>query len=206
MGSSDPKGFLFLNLIIGIIFTSTIFIDIHTQDKSMQYFLIPTSIEEKFLVKFLFTGILYFIISIITILLASLISEFFRFVLFHAPFNIFNPIKAEVLTYFGIYIFFHSIFLLGSIIFRNNNFFKTFFFFILIFIVFFFVITILVVSIISNIYNTHQGIVQNFYKIFEFINSNSDTLSIAIKTILMILIPVVLYFLSYFKLKQFQIK
>ena len=96
----DPYTFLFINLFIGVVITSSVFNKIHKKEDGILYLMLPSSMEEKFFVKLFFTTIFYFLSTIITIFIASIISNIIRLFLFKMDFSVFNPINKDIFNMF----------------------------------------------------------------------------------------------------------
>ena len=116
--------FYFPSLFVGIIFTCRCFQDIHNQDRAKAYLMIPCSSEEKFLSKWV-TSLSYLPILFVSFCAMAVVGESINYLLFDMPFQwigeIFRP-RGDV--HFLVYLFFHSFFFMGSIVFRRNVFIK----------------------------------------------------------------------------------
>ncbi|HOV12783.1 MAG TPA: hypothetical protein PK771_00700 [Spirochaetota bacterium] len=200
--SQDPFDFFIINLFVGIIITSLTFGIIHNKESGITYLMIPCSMEEKFLVKFLFTTVLYFLSAIISIFIASLISETVRMIFFKTVFNFFNPIERGIFNVLLTYIYFHSIFFFGSIIFKKNNFLMTVLSLAILFFGFMIIMSILAVNVFSIVFTN----LKNPFEITNFFNTNSNIIFQIFKIIFLYLIPPVLYVLSYLKFKKIELK
>lgn len=135
-------GFLFLG---GYIFTSLVFSDINDKFKSSLWFSLPASTLEKYLAAVLISSIGYVIFIVISFVAASLISNVVTRPIFGHGMAIFNPLYManhenelmldpdyrELYTvYYSFFIYFtylfsHSIYLVGSIVFKKISFIKT---------------------------------------------------------------------------------
>lgn len=122
-------GFLFLG---GYIATSLSFSDVNDKFKNNLWLTLPGSTLEKYGVGVLVSGIGYVIFLIAAFIIASVISNVFTRPIFGMGLAIFNPFTLD----FGgfapsvwhlafIYLLTHSIFLVGSIVFKNAAFIKT---------------------------------------------------------------------------------
>jgi hypothetical protein len=199
--SGDYSFFFFINILVGVIFASNSFKVIQTQESGISYFMFPASIEEKFTVKILFSLVLYFLSATIGIFIASLISETIRFFIFKASFNLFNPFNFDFLRVLLTYFVFHSIFFFGSIVFKKNNFLKTVFALILTSLLMTIIGSVIVINFLKG--SMHSGIIN-----INLINvlSGSGPLSIVLKVVIFLILPLVFYTLTLLRLKKAEAK
>ncbi len=202
---TDVSGFLFISLFMGIIFTSVSFSVAHNREAGVFYFTLPASVEEKFLVKFLFTAIFSFFSSVLTLFLTSLLTGIIGSLFFGLSFTFFDPFKNSIFKIFLTYLYFHSIFFLGGILFKKNNFLKTVLSLVILFFIFTIVMSFLAVNIFSLLYNNFTGEF-NASNFFDFFNYNSNALAVAFKIVFLYLVPPVLYIFSYLKFKKLENK
>ncbi|MBN2617944.1 MAG: hypothetical protein JXR64_06495 [Spirochaetales bacterium] len=126
-------GFLFIG---GYIFSSLIFSDINDKFKSSLWFSLPASTLEKYVVGVLLSGLGYIIFLNIAFLVGSLVSNALTQPIFKDGMELFNPVKLfsideldssffSASIIFLVYIFTHSVFIIGSIVFKKAAFIKT---------------------------------------------------------------------------------
>jgi len=109
----------------GFIFTSRIFNELHQPEKSYQYLTLPASTLEKLISQWLFSAILYVVISYIVVQIIAFIGGIVSSTLFQFDFHWLNLTQFEFPKIAAIYIVIHSIFFLGACYFKNYNFIKT---------------------------------------------------------------------------------
>lgn len=123
--------FLFLG---GYIATSFIFADINNKLKNSLWFSIPGTTLEKYLVGLVGSSVGFVVFLIISFIFASLISSLLTLPLFGIRCNVFNPLKLSMgsgtieikfMWISLIYILTQSVFIVGSITFKNAAFIKT---------------------------------------------------------------------------------
>jgi hypothetical protein len=190
-----------ISLFIGIVFTSSAFNFIHNRERAVQFLLLPASIEEKFLVKFLFSSLVYFICSIVLFLSASLISSVLKFALTGSSPVLSSLSNFNILNYLMPYIFFHSAFFFGSIFFKKNSFIKTLLSF-LVFLIF----MMITLKITTFIFSLAIPEIFNLFKYFGSGFDKSGTVFGVLSQILLFSLPVVFYSLTYVKLKKIEVK
>jgi hypothetical protein len=200
----DPYSYFSISLFIGIIITSFCYKSVHNKEKATGYFMTPVSAEEKFIVKFFLTSFVYFILAIITFVIASSLSGLLYLIAAKVNFSVFNPFNYNMISTFGSYMIFHSIFFFGSIFFKKNNFVKTSLAIFILFFVLLFTLLLLSITILSSLAINNLG--NDMNKIADFINNSKSFIGLTIKIFLCYLIPVVLYLLTYFRLKKTEVK
>lgn len=138
-----------LVFIAGIIYASRFFREIHSPGNGTAYFMIPATQLEKITVSIVLTSFYYFVMVLLTYSIGNLLGTFinnmlasinFNFLFYnpsHSPLqwdlfetvmvaNNAHPISQSLFGFFYALLFSQSIFLLGSIYFKNNQVFKTF--------------------------------------------------------------------------------
>jgi len=185
--------------IAGFIFTASIFNELHKKETAFRFLTLPATTKEKLSSAWGVTYLIYTIcaLSILTLLLffSNIVGQLF----FNAdPLNMASLTGIYLNSSLLFYLFFNSVFLLGSALFRQYNFLKTAFS-----IVLFFIGVVLLSGIISFIYgpiNLHF-----FYPEFMGLTSNSELNRLIFE--LIYVIPPTLFFLmlSYYRLKNRQV-
>ena len=112
-------------IFILIIAVSFSFYELDFHDKQLAYHLLPASKLEKYLARFVITIIIFFLISVVMIYLTFL-SRLLFFKKELIPLLVPNQ-GGNIITFFISYLFFHSIFFFGALFFKKNEFFKTVF-------------------------------------------------------------------------------
>jgi hypothetical protein len=194
-----------VSLLIGIILTSSTFAGLHENDRAVQYFLLPASVEEKLIVKLLFTSVVYFCTTSVFFVMALFVSGIIRSGISGIPDILFNPFNFSIIKVLSGYIFFHSIYFLGSLLFKKNSLIKT----TLSFIAFSIGVLVLLRISIFGLSASFQIIsfgIMNFFNEFNKLSYDSGNGFKFILKISVYLIPVALYLMSYFKLKSIEVK
>lgn len=209
-------GFLFIG---GYIVSSLTFSDINDKLKSSLWFSLPGSTLEKYTVGVLVSSIGYGAFIIIAFVLASSVSVIFTQPLFGYSMAIFSvklfvydsmSIGPNALFLILVYILTHSIFLVGSIVFKKGSFIKT----VLVFSV---VQTVLyVIFAFIGIFVLKSGISENwdvriFMGIHEYFDAHvefNSWINLMTKWTLIIGLPFSLFFnvVGYFKLAEKEVK
>lgn len=211
-------GFLFLG---GYIVSSLIFLDINDKFKSSLWFSIPGSTLEKYLVGVVVSSIGYSIFLILAFTAASLFSKLVTMPFFGTGMAVFNPFTLGAIHEIGftglnmflfiqIYILTHSIFLVGSIVFRKGAFIKT----------------ILVISVVQTILSIIIGLIvffviksgisvswdvrvfQSVQKFLEYNIYQNTAVSIIYRLVFILGLIFSLFFniVGYFKLSEKEVK
>lgn len=116
---------VFAFFVTGLVFTSMSLSEMGTFSKSLQYITLPASRFEKFFTPWFITSVLFFIFSMISLVLLSTISGLISVALFKGTFEIFNPFTKGLGQIALGYFIAHAAFFLGSIWFTKGAFFKT---------------------------------------------------------------------------------
>jgi hypothetical protein len=111
--------------ITGMVFTSMSFKEMGNYTKSLQYILLPASRFEKFFSAWLFSSVIYVLLSIVSLVFFSILISLIHVVFFNGSFEIFNPFVNGFGELLIGYFVAHSVIFTGSIWFRKGAFFKT---------------------------------------------------------------------------------
>ena len=216
----DSSGFLLgilsvnmllnIMLLIGLVQVSKGFSEIRQKERGIYYFMIPASLEEKYLVKLISTLVLYFIYALlicfvanrISIVLANLIND-------SGNFQYFDPFHRDLFDKFKVYLFLHAVFFSGSLVFKKNNFLKTAF----VLIATFFILTFSIGLYLKNtaIKTFESGQRFNFYfnnlsDLFQAFGIDLETYLLLFEIGLYVAIPLMLYGFSYIKFKKIELR
>ncbi len=198
--------FLFkLMLLAGIMFVSRAFADIRQKERGTYVFMIPASVEEKFLIRLLGTLVGFYLLSVLVFYLAAGAGNFVSYYLLDQV-GLDRQPPTDLLDSFAVFTFFHALFFAGALLFRKNNFFKT----TLVLIAGFFVLLFSAGHYLKSsfMHGRHQQF--QFYFDMEdgwqgLFPGSSSTFTL-IKWFLLVIVPLSLYGLSYLLFKNTQIK
>lgn len=109
----------------GLIFTSRIYHELHTPEKSYQYLSLPASTLEKLLSHWLLSSIGYILASFLAMYIVALLGGLLSAGLFQADFQFIDLAPHRLPQAAGTYLVLQSIFLFGAVSFRGHNFLKT---------------------------------------------------------------------------------
>lgn len=114
------------SMIVLIILISFSFVEFENSGRRTKYFLLPASISEKYLSRFILTIFSYIILG----LLSDLISRYLALVFIYRPrygnnISMYYGSLDQFLTYLKIYILAHSVFFFGAVFYKRNSFIKT---------------------------------------------------------------------------------
>lgn len=120
-------GAMFFYSLCGLLITSSIFDEIHSPNTAFLHFTLPATTFEKLGSVWVLTTVVYTIaaIAVITILTAVIQLLTNLSVGTQIPVFMFNPLDGDILRQIGLYVSYHSVFLLGAIIFKKHHFIKT---------------------------------------------------------------------------------
>ena len=127
-GQSWDLNVLFYPLILfigGFVFTSFSFYELRQVQSRSFYLCIPASNLEKFVSQLFISSLGYVFLSLLIYFLFSLIVYSLTVLIFGASPKIFNPFEPDVWLVIRVYMSTQSIFLLGSIYFKENALMKT---------------------------------------------------------------------------------
>jgi hypothetical protein len=121
--SGLPGTYLTVLYICGFVFSSKVFAELHTPQKSYAYLTLPVSVTEKLIGSWLLSApiftVVFYLICIIFYFVACLAGN-------KAP-EIHDIFNWKDLRSIGGFLVLQSVFFLGAVYFRNNNFMKTVF-------------------------------------------------------------------------------
>ena len=206
--STSTLFLLKLMLFMGMVLVSKLFSILHHREKGIYTLMLPASVEEKFAVKLLMTTVGFYGYAIFICLVGGWFAHLVSSLLFEpAPYQVFNPFTLEGAEQFLMFLFFHSIFFSGSLFFKSNPFLKT---------VVSLMATFFVLTIISGIYLKNSMEMPGNYQfhlrldnsnqLMEALGTPYATLIHGFKLMSYLVIPTLLYSLSYFKFKHYEIK
>lgn len=120
---------LFLFTLTGLIFSSSIFDEIHKPGTATLQMMLPVKSSEKFIGAWLITSVSFvlFYIAVFSLLYIAIQTVTFLTQTTSFTFRPFNPLDPDILSAFGSYFYYNAIFLLGAVVFRGYNFLKTLF-------------------------------------------------------------------------------
>ncbi|HNV43554.1 MAG: hypothetical protein KBG82_05920 [Spirochaetes bacterium] len=201
--------YFFADLFIGIISTSNILKPIHSNEKGISFYTLGASLFEKILSLWLYSFLFYYLFSYIAVFLSSFIVSLLSYLFFHistTPSLLTDPlIYFENFSLYSLltYLFIHSIFFLGSAIFKKLNFFYT-------------ILSIIVISICFNIVT---GIFVKLVIPLDYFRYNIASLSNLLQniiqfimthkylpTLISIIFSILLYFVTYIRVNEQDLK
>nr|WP_068890908.1 hypothetical protein [Pedobacter panaciterrae] len=204
------QGAMFVNFLFfsGTIFTSLIFTDLGDRKKSISTLSLPASHFEKYLVSWLYSYIVFqliflgcfYLIDYLVITISNANSQDKMEVI-----NVFSPDR-KVWVSFLVFAILHSICFFGAVFFEKLHFIKTVFSFF----VFITVLCLLNPVLLHTIFQTeiNDGIPFNMVGLIinkEYIYIEPTQTSYIIATTIAILISVILWISTYFRLKEKQV-
>jgi len=203
-----------LILICGVVYASRFLKEIHPSGKGVAYFLIPASQLEKITVSVVMTSFYFFGMMMITYAMGNILGTFVNNMLANINLNeiiglkIFNnsPLQWKLfnisagstnsfLSIFGIFLIGQSIYMLGSIYFKNNPFLLT----LLVFIAFLFFISIVLLIELKIFYGVSN------IQLSEMNNYERGKIIGSVLECIVWLIPPFLWVVSYFRLTEKQV-
>ncbi len=207
IGNEMYSGFFMVILYIGgLITTSTLFRDSHDSENIHNFLMLPASVLEKYLVRFLFSTLGLILIASLIVFASSLITSLLNLILYKASPVIFNPFLNRDI-WFGVqgYLVLQAPFFLGAIWFRKHNLLKT-------------VLSLLVIHILLGILTGGLGYVM-IIRAFQdgslhmgateiFGNSffSSRRILLFLRVLGQGVVPVTCWTAAYFRLKEAQVK
>jgi hypothetical protein len=194
--------FFNLSLFFGIIAGSTMFSDIRNQQRGFAFYMMPASTFEKYMSKLLISTLGFFVFAIISMAAFSSLVSLLNMARLKSSFVTINPFTADMALTLWTFVFFHSLYFLGSIIFRKLPFILT----TIILVatgVFLLVSTIVTVVVLGT--NLDSATMEKIYMFFmqnkSGLSSWKDYLWYGTKAAL----PLGLYVLTFFLLKRRQL-
>lgn len=115
----------FYLLVGGFILTSLSFTEMNQPYSKLFYLTLPAASLEKFISRWLITGLGFAILFTIGYSITSLLAKALGLAIFDFDIGDFNPFTAKNVLFFQIYLAVQTIFLLGAIYFRKYAIFKT---------------------------------------------------------------------------------
>ncbi len=109
----------------GLVFTSLIFKEIHHPLRSHAFLMLPASTAEKLTAYWLLSSVGFLTACIGIMYIINFILAAAGYFILDVPFFIVNLFTFSAMKFYVSYMVFHSLFLLGAVIFRNLNFLKT---------------------------------------------------------------------------------
>lgn len=164
----------------GYIFTSNIYAELHSIQRSYNYLTLPVSVTERLVSGWLITGVLFPIASLLTMTLIVLLSN----LIIHFAIDI-SPVQgvfsSNGMNAWKSYLITQSVFLLGAAYFRKNNFLKT-------------ILALFLIVFVLNVYTGLLGWALLGFK-DGFITLNEHTISSNLENIFTNLIPSIFTFI-----------
>ncbi|MBU3914404.1 hypothetical protein KKA14_02630 [bacterium] len=201
-----PSADFLLNimLLIGVVLVSRVFADVHEQEKGIYFFTLPASVDEKYLVKFIATLFGFFGFALLICFVATALSDLISSLLSSAiEFQIRDPFTVKLQDKFAQYLFFHSVFFSGSLYFKKSSFLKSAFSLIAVLIL----LAIGAATVLKNSFAQTQT--SQFHLRFDSSQSLPADLQnywFIAKIVGFVVVPILLYVLSYMKFRKIEIK
>ncbi len=208
-GQPSVDFFFSLMLVIGVVLVSKLFAGIYKKEKGIYLFMLPASVEEKFAVQLIASLIGFYLYAFLTIAAgATLYNLVASFTNNARIFAITSP--QGLWAKFQVYAFFHAMFFTGSLMFKRNNFLKTS----LVLVGIIILLIVLSFTYLSYIKDAlfsagHSQIIfqfNGFDQLIRFFGIPSFSTSYHYEIIALIIIPLMLYGISYYKYKNSQVK
>ncbi len=203
--TTDYTNFTGFIIIAGLIMASKAFPGMYDKEQLIAFLMLPVSNVERFAAKLINTLFILFIGSVITITIASSFVNLISFISHGIKLAFFNPFTLDMLQSFGYFIVLHSIYFTGSLLFKNSRFMKTTLSIIAFFIITgISVMTFMSLSFADFLMKSFGSPMQNSFGVIN--NSmNFPGLSL-VWNIFLILLPITLYTISYFRMKKLEVK
>jgi len=110
--------------LVGCVLTSMAFKEVHNSDESYGWLTVPGSQLEKYVGRLFLTSIGFVLIAAVFYGLFVMLLMGFTKLLFGNMAIAFNPFDGIMLDYIGYYLILHSLFIVGSVVFKELVFFK----------------------------------------------------------------------------------
>lgn len=123
--SSFENTSYFSLFLMGLVFASMCFSELHRPEKSIQFLTLPASRFEKVLAAWLSTTVIFIVTAMAFFYVAYFIASGLAFVLTNSSFVAINLFNDGFWKTVGAYWIVHSVFFLGAVYFRGYNFVKT---------------------------------------------------------------------------------
>ncbi|PKP20597.1 MAG: hypothetical protein CVU02_03440 [Bacteroidetes bacterium HGW-Bacteroidetes-19] len=111
--------------ITGLVFSSMSFSEMGTYSKSLQFITLPATRFEKYFTSWFISSVLFFLLSLISLVVFSMISSLLSVSIFHGTFEVLNPFTRQLGEIMLGFFVAHSAFFAGSVWFKKAAFFKT---------------------------------------------------------------------------------
>lgn len=201
------NGVFIIGLFIsGAVFSNAMFSEFSSPQSGMWLLSIPAKASEKVMSSILISTVFFLIIYVFTFYIAD-----FFYLLFTGTLNydaILNPFKNDFYQFFFIYLLFNGLILLGSVIFNKNSLIKTLLAIAILFVLLNyingFILSTLIpdANIVSNIAFDSFLFSHHGENVKVFLSENIDFYS---ALFVRIILPVVIWFLVWLKLKEKEI-
>ena len=125
-GFSHLINFALILFLVGYVITAKAFIDMHSKSRAYEWFMLPASILEKFIVRLTITSIGWSVLFLAIYALSSLAGEGLNVLIFgYRHTLLFNPFAFSALKVVLLYLITQSVFLFGAAYFKSGHFVKT---------------------------------------------------------------------------------
>ena|SRR3990167_593642 len=122
---SNMTVYFFVLYSVGFVSASRAFTEMHDKEKACHYLTLPCSNLERFLSKWLLSGVFFPIAITLIFFLLSNLNVIANRVLYHNVISVFDITQLSLWIQIGKYIILQSVFLLGAAYFYKNAFAKT---------------------------------------------------------------------------------
>lgn len=202
--NSDFEFIIGIVFITGVVVASKAIPAANEKEALTGFLMFPVTAFEKTLGKILVTTIFFFAMSIFSLFAVSFFNSMMSFLLYGKKINIFNPLDFRMLQKFIGYCFVHSIYFLGGTIFHKSRFLKTTISIIGGMIAIGAAISTFSLMFLMDI--SSSGMNYKFMQnIFSMKDSFCSVMSVAVN-ILICVISVIFYVISYFRIKRMEVK
>lgn len=208
---SVPQSFLLnMMLLIGLVQVSRIFSEIHHKEKGIAFFMTPASLEEKYLLKLVSSLVFYYLFTLFVCFVANRLAILITGLLYDSvSLAKFEPLQSRYFDKFKLYLFFHALFFTGALFFKRSSFLKTAFTVTTIF----FVLALSAGTFLKNAFLQasagQQGIYFQFNNVgdlYRAFGMEMDTYFTIIEIGMFIVLPVLLYGLSFLRFRKAEIR
>lgn len=207
MMRQPAAGFLFnVMLLVGIVLTSRQFAGIRSKEKGIYLFMLPATTLEKFIVQWAASLVGFYCFSVLAVAIGGTLSNLVAAILYEsAEFAVSYP--ENFIDSFAVYCFFHAVFFCGALVFKGSNFLKT----ILALMAIFFVVTVGSGVYLKNslLRRHHSGFFLQMDgpgDFYQFISGPSSTTIYFAKIAISVVVPLILYGISFYRFQQWQSK
>lgn len=194
---------LLLNLTVfigGIWISSRAFQEAHHSLSAYQFLTLPASHFEKFMSKLLETALFFPLLILVAYALFYWVMALLYSLVNHTMPMLFNPLNANILTSYWYYLIFQSIFLLGSIFFKNRTIIKTLLSIVLV------SLGIALITALMGLFFAKSLFIGNLF-IIPNINTmiTSPLLPNIIHLIILVFLPLVCWLATYLRLEEIEV-